>query len=43
MLKIKVNQKEIKAEKGELLLNVLRREGIYVPTLCYLKEKTLPV
>lgn len=42
MIKIKVNQKEITVEKGDILLDALRREGIYVPALCYLKEKTLP-
>lgn len=37
-LTIKVNNKEVKAEKGELLLDVLDRQGIRVPTLCHMKD-----
>jgi iron-only hydrogenase group A len=36
-LSITVNQKEVRAEKGELLLDVLDRQGIHVPTLCHMK------
>ncbi len=35
---ITVNNKEILAEKGELLLNALERNGIRVPTLCHMKD-----
>ncbi|MBE0647854.1 MAG: iron hydrogenase small subunit [Bacteroidales bacterium] len=37
-LTITINNKPVKAEKGELLLDVLEREGIRVPTLCYMKD-----
>ncbi len=37
---IEVNNKQIEAEKGELLLETLNRHGIKVPTLCYLKNYT---
>ncbi len=37
MINIKVDGKQIKAEKGELLLDVLQREGFKVPSLCHHK------
>jgi len=37
-LSITVNKKEVKAERGELLLDVLDRQGIRVPTLCHMKD-----
>ncbi|MGC9141872.1 MAG: FAD-dependent oxidoreductase, partial [Caldimicrobium sp.] len=42
VIKIVINNKEIQAKKGEILLEVARREGFYVPTLCYLKDKSYP-
>jgi len=36
-LSIEVNNKKIEAEKGELLIDALKRNGISVPTLCHLK------
>lgn len=42
MLKIKVNGREIRAEKGVKLLQLLRQEGIYIPSLCYLEKKEGP-
>ncbi len=38
MITIEVNGREIKAQKGEYILNVLKREGIRVPTLCHLPD-----
>ncbi len=35
---IEVNNKQIKARKGETILSALERNGIKVPTLCYLKN-----
>ncbi|MCX6273510.1 MAG: [FeFe] hydrogenase, group A [Bacteroidetes bacterium] len=35
---IEVNNKQIKAKTGETILSALRRNGIDVPTLCYLPE-----
>jgi iron-only hydrogenase group A len=35
---IQVNNKKIKAEKGETILSALNRNGIIIPTLCMMKE-----
>ena len=35
---IEVNNKKIKAEKGESILSALNRNGIIIPTLCRMKE-----
>jgi iron-only hydrogenase group A len=35
---IQVNNKSIKAEKGETILSALNRNGIIIPTLCRMKE-----
>lgn len=40
-MKLTVNGKSVEAQAGETLLNVLRREGIHVPTLCHM-EGMLP-
>ena len=37
---IQVNNKRIKAEKGETILSALNRNGIFIPTLCRMKEFT---
>jgi iron-only hydrogenase group A len=37
---IQVNNKKIKAEKGETILAALNRNGIIIPTLCRMKEFT---
>jgi iron-only hydrogenase group A len=37
---IQVNNKKIKAEKGETILSALNRNGIFIPTLCRMKEFT---
>jgi NADH dehydrogenase/NADH:ubiquinone oxidoreductase subunit G len=37
---IQVNNKKIKAEKGETILTALNRNGIIIPTLCRMKEFT---
>ncbi len=36
MFKIKVNNREVEAQKGEMILDTLKREGINVPTLCHI-------
>lgn len=38
MITIEVNNKKIEANEGETILQVLKREGISVPTLCYMKN-----
>ncbi|MBN2281935.1 MAG: iron hydrogenase small subunit [Candidatus Marinimicrobia bacterium] len=38
MFTIQINNREIKAKKGEMILDTLNREGISVPTLCYMKD-----
>jgi iron-only hydrogenase group A len=35
---IQVNNKSLKAEKGETILSALNRNGIIIPTLCRMKE-----
>lgn len=35
---IEINNKKIEASKGELLIDVLSRNGIRVPTLCHMKN-----
>lgn len=37
---IQVNNKKIKAEKGETILSALNRNGIIIPALCRMKEFT---
>lgn len=37
---IQVNNKKIKAEKGETILSALNRNGIIIPTLCRMNEFT---
>ncbi|MBN1825843.1 MAG: iron hydrogenase small subunit [Candidatus Eisenbacteria bacterium] len=37
MITIEVNDRAVEAEAGEMLLEVLRREGIEVPTLCHVE------
>ena len=36
-----INGRQVSAERGETILQVARREGIYIPTMCYL-PKTNP-
>ena len=38
MIKFKIDGKEVTANKNETILNVARREGIYIPTMCYLSK-----
>lgn len=33
-----INNNPVKAEKGELLLDVLEKQGIRIPTLCHMKD-----
>jgi iron-only hydrogenase group A len=40
LLTIQVNNKKIKAEKGETILSALNRNGIIIPTLCRMKDFT---
>lgn len=40
LLTIHVNNKKIKAEKGETILSALNRNGIMIPTLCRMKDFT---
>ncbi len=37
---LQVNNRKIKAEKGETILSALNRNGIIIPTLCRMKEFT---
>ncbi len=38
MIKFSIDGKEVVAQKGETILQVARREGIYIPTMCYLSK-----
>jgi NADP-reducing hydrogenase subunit HndD len=40
LITIQVNNKKIKAEKGETILSALYRNGIVIPTLCRMKDFT---
>jgi NADH dehydrogenase/NADH:ubiquinone oxidoreductase subunit G len=40
MITIEVNGKKVKAEKDQILLEVLRQEGIDIPTLCHIDGLT---
>ncbi len=40
MIEFFINDKPVKAEKGETILDVARREGFYIPTMCHLKKVT---
>ena len=35
MVELKINGKHINAERGEMLLDIARREGFQIPTLCH--------
>ena len=37
-MKITINNREYEFNKGETILDVARRNGIEIPTLCYLKD-----
>lgn len=37
-MKIKINGNEVFAKEGETILDVANREGVKIPTLCFLKE-----
>ncbi|KAA6313039.1 NAD-reducing hydrogenase HoxS subunit gamma, partial [termite gut metagenome] len=37
-MKISINNKELEAFAGETLIEVARREGFSIPSLCYSKE-----
>ncbi|WP_345985216.1 2Fe-2S iron-sulfur cluster-binding protein [Sulfurimonas sp. HSL-1656] len=41
MINFTIDGRKVSAKKGETILKVARREGIYIPTMCYL-EKTNP-
>jgi len=38
MVKVKINDKVFEADKGSTLLEIMQKNGIKVPTLCYHKE-----
>jgi|GEM_PF-5333938 iron only hydrogenase large subunit-like protein len=37
-IKIKINGKTVEVEKGTLLLQAILNQGIFIPTLCFVKE-----
>lgn len=40
MIQLEVNGSAVEASAGETLLTVLKRQGVRVPTLCHLKDRT---
>ncbi len=38
MINFKINGISVQAKKGETILQVARREGVYIPTMCYLAK-----
>jgi len=40
MINFKINGISVTAQKGETILQVARREGFYIPTMCYLAKAT---
>lgn len=38
MTQVEINGRKVNAKEGETILQVLEREGVKVPTLCYLKD-----
>lgn len=40
MVNFYIDDKPVTAQKGETILNVARREGIYIPTMCYITKVT---
>ncbi len=38
MIELRINNRDVTANKGEMLLDVLRREGIHIPTLCHVPD-----
>ena len=40
MIHFSIDGRNVEAAKGETILNVARREGIYIPTMCYLSKTT---
>jgi len=40
MVDFKINGRDIQAQRGETILQAARREGIYIPTMCYISKTT---
>lgn len=40
MVTFSIDGKSVTAKKGETILQVARREGIYIPTMCYISKTT---
>ncbi len=40
MIHFSIDGRNVEAAKGETILTVARREGIYIPTMCYLSKTT---
>ena len=38
MVKFFINNREVYANEGESILQVARRHGLYIPTMCYLTK-----
>ncbi|WP_345993324.1 NADH-quinone oxidoreductase subunit G [Sulfurimonas sp. HSL-1716] len=40
LINFKIDGRDVTAKKGETILSVARREGIYIPTMCYISKTT---
>lgn len=40
MISFTINNQTVSCEQGETILNVARKNGIYIPTMCYLQKTT---
>ncbi len=40
LINFTIDGKAVTAKKGETILTVARREGIYIPTMCYISKTT---
>ena len=40
MINFKIDGKSVEAKKGETILNVARKNDIYIPTMCYISKTT---
>ncbi len=40
MIQFKIDGISVEAKKGETILNVARKNGIYIPTMCYISKTT---
>ncbi|HIP54639.1 MAG TPA: 2Fe-2S iron-sulfur cluster binding domain-containing protein, partial [Sulfurimonas autotrophica] len=40
MINFKIDGRDVMAEEGETILQVARKNNIYIPTICYISKTT---